>query len=423
MLTRYSRIGEEVLEFTLPNGLPVCIVPKRGFQRKYAMFATRYGGMDMRFEKDGQWLDTPAGIAHYLEHKMFDTAEGNALQELAKNGAEPNAFTSNAITCYYFDSTDKFMENLRILLSFVSIPYFTDESVQKEQGIIAQEIGMIEDNPEWQVYKRLMQALYHHSPVNVPIAGSVESIAQISAQTLYDCHKAFYTPANMCLVVVGDVDADAILTLAQDILPAESGPVIPRDYGPEEPLTPAAAETRCQMEVSMTNFLCGFKCPPQHGGETQMRNNLIGELACDILMGESSPLYARLYAQGLINGSFGSSYDILPGAAYVYLGGDSKDPHAVAEAILDEAQHLVRDGIDSAYYLRIRNANFGNDLKGLNSFENIAVSMVEAHFHGYDAYRFPEAYDNISAQDILDFIRDNITREHMAISIVDPKEA
>ena len=146
--TVYPRIGEEVIWTTLDNGLPVCVVPKKDYLRKYALFATRYGGMDMRFQLNGQWLDTPAGIAHYLEHKMFDTREGNALQELAKNGAEPNAFTSNAITCYYFDSTEKFYENLEILLSFVSVPYFTDESVEKEQGIIAQEINMIEDNPE-----------------------------------------------------------------------------------------------------------------------------------------------------------------------------------------------------------------------------------------------------------------------------------
>ena len=139
----YPRIGEEVIWVTLDNGLPVCIVPKKGFSRKYALFATRYGGMDMRFRLNGQWLDTPAGIAHYLEHKMFDTEDGNALQELAMNGAEPNAFTSNAITCYYFDSTEKFYENLEILLSFVSVPYFTDESVEKEQGLIGQVIRMI----------------------------------------------------------------------------------------------------------------------------------------------------------------------------------------------------------------------------------------------------------------------------------------
>ena len=419
----YERIGEEVFRTTLPNGLPVYIVPKKDFLRKYALFATRYGGMDMRFEKDGQWLDTPAGIAHYLEHKMFDTEDGNALQELAKNGAEPNAFTSNAITCYYFDATDKFYESLEILLSFVSIPYFTDESVQKEQGIIGQEIGMIEDNPEWQVYKQLMQALYHTSPARTPVAGSVESISHITAQTLYDCHKAFYTPTNMCLVVVGDVKPERIIAAANQILPAKSGPLIRRDYGAEEELTAAEHFVTAAMEVSMPTFLVGFKCPPQHGGEEQHRFTAIGELACDVLMGESSPLYARLYAEGLINGSFGAAFDLLPGASYVYAGGDSKDPQAVAEAILAEARRLVSQGVDGDYYRRVVNANFGAALKALNSFESIAVSMAEGCFQGYDPYRFPEVYDSITVEDVLDFLRRNMTRDHMALSVITPKEA
>lgn len=419
----YERIGEEVFHTTLPNGLPVYIVPKKDFLRKYALFATRYGGMDMRFEKDGQWLDTPAGIAHYLEHKMFDTEDGNALQELAKNGAEPNAFTSNAITCYYFDATDKFYESLEILLSFVSIPYFTDESVQKEQGIIGQEIGMIEDNPEWQVYKQLMQALYHTSPARTPVAGSVESISHITAQTLYDCHKAFYTPANMCLVVVGDVKPERIIAAANQILPAKSGPLIRRDYGAEEELTAAEHFVTAAMEVSMPTFLVGFKCQPQHGGEEQHRFTAIGELACDVLMGESSPLYARLYAEGLINGSFGAAFDLLPGASYVYAGGDSKDPQAVAEAILAEARRLVSEGVDGDYYRRVVNANFGAALKALNSFESIAVSMAEGCFQGYDPYRFPEVYDSITVEDVLDFLRRNMTRDHMALSVITPKEA
>ena len=419
----YERIGEEVFHTTLPNGLPVYIVPKKDFLRKYALFATRYGGMDMRFEKDGQWLDTPAGIAHYLEHKMFDTEDGNALQELAKNGAEPNAFTSNAITCYYFDATDKFYESLEILLSFVSIPYFTDESVQKEQGIIGQEIGMIEDNPEWQVYKQLMQALYHTSPARTPVAGSVESISHITAQTLYDCHKAFYTPANMCLVVVGDVKPERIIAAANQILPAKSGPLIRRDYGAEEELTAAEHFVTAAMEVSMPTFLVGFKCPPKHGGEEQHRFTAIGELACDVLMGESSPLYARLYAEGLINGSFGAAFDLLPGASYVYAGGDSKDPQAVAEAILAEARRLVSEGVDGDYYRRVVNANFGAALKALNSFESIAVSMAEGCFQGYDPYRFPEVYDSIAVEDVLDFLRRNMTRDHMALSVITPKEA
>ena len=192
----YPKLGERVTRLRLHNGLEVVVVHKPYHAKRYAFFATRYGGMDLRFRLDGVWRDTPAGIAHYLEHKMFDTREGNALQELAKNGAVDNAFTSNAITGYYFECTEKFYESLRILLSFVSEPYFTQESVDKEQGIIAQEIRMIEDEPDWRVYANLMECLYASHPVRVPVAGSVESIKAITPQVLYDCHKAFYTPAN-----------------------------------------------------------------------------------------------------------------------------------------------------------------------------------------------------------------------------------
>ena len=418
----YPRIGETVLEKTLPNGLKIFIVPKPQHRKKYAFFATRYGGMDMQFIRNGEKCDTPAGIAHYLEHKMFDTKDGNALQVLSQNGAEPNAFTSNAMTGYYFDCTEHFEENLRILLSFVSVPYFTDESVEKERGIIGQEIRMIEDNPEWQVYKQMMQALYRSSPARTPVAGSVESIREITAQTLYDCHKAFYTPANMCLVVVGDVEPQQVLDIARRVLPKDSGELIERDYGAEEPTEAARAYAEEHMEVSMPSFLVGFKCPPQHGGEEQHRFAAIGELACDVLMGESSPLYARLYSQGLINGSFGAAFDILPGAAYAYAGGDSKDPRAVARAILSEAKRLTEEGLDEAYYRRIVNANFGAALRELNAFESIAVSMAEGRFQGYDPYRFPEIYDDITAEDVRAFLRENFTRAHMALSVIAPKE-
>ena len=206
------------------------------------------------------------------------------------------------------------------------------------------------------------------------------------------------------------------------VLPAESGAIIRRDYGAEESTDAACGYAEAQMEVAMPTFLVGFKCPPQHGGEAQHRFAAIGELACDVLMGESSPLFTRLYSQGLINGSFGCSYDILPGVAYVYLGGDSNDPNAVVKAVLDEAQRLVKEGIDPAYYKRIVNANFGAALRELNAFESIAVSMVEGCFRRYDANRFPEVYDSITQQDVLDFIRDSFTERGMALSIVYPKE-
>ena len=415
----YERLGESVYREKLPNGLQVYVVPKPGYAKKYAFFATRYGGMDTRFCLNGQWLDTPAGIAHYLEHKMFETKEGNALQELAKNGAEPNAFTSNAMTGYYFDSTDHFEENLEILLSFVSIPYFTEESVAKEQGIIGQEIRMVEDNPDWQIYVRMMRALYQNSTARTSIAGTVESISHITAETLYDCHKAFYTPSNMVLTVVGDVDPIHVVDLAKRVLPREGGPVIPRDHGTEPPEV-AEKETCLAMEVSCPQFLTGFKCAPAREGDC-LRANVIGDMACDILLGDSSPLYLRLYDEGLINTSFGGAFETMPGVAYLYAGGDSKDARKVREEILKESARLVKEGINEEFYQQVRKAAFGANLRGLNSFENIAVSLTEGYFNGYDPFRFPQVFDEVTKEDIRNFLRENITEERCVLSEIVPR--
>ena len=405
----YPRIGETVIEATLDNGLKLFIVPKPKHRKKYAFFATRYGGMDMQFIRNGEKCDTPAGIAHYLEHKMFDTKDGNALQVLSQNGAEPNAFTSNAMTGYYFDCTEHFEENLRILLSFVSIPYFTDESVEKERGIIGQEIRMVEDTPDWRVYTNLLECLYHSSPARVAIAGTVESIAEITPETLYACHKAFYDPANMMLCVVGDVKPDEIAAIAEDILPESRGDVIERDYGQED-MRVVEKCRREAMEVSMPQFLVGFKCPPAADGAALMRQDIIADIACDILLGDSSPLYQRLYDKGLINGSFGGGFDQLPGIAYLYAGGDSDAPETVVRAILDEAQRLAREGVDEAFYQQIRRASFGATLRALNSFENIAISMADGYFRGFDALRFPEAYASIEKADVERFLREYLPR-------------
>ena len=418
----YNRIGESVHRETLPNGLEVCVVPRSGFAKKYAFFATRYGGMDTRFCLDGEWLDTPAGIAHYLEHKMFDTEEGNALQDLATNGAEPNAFTSNAMTGYYFDSTDHFEENLEILLSFVSIPWFTEESVAKEQGIIGQEIRMVEDNPDWQIYMQMLKAMYSASPARTSIAGTVESISHITAETLYDCHKAFYTPSNMVLTVVGDVDPHHVVDLARRILPREGGPVIPRDYG-TEPEEVAQKEVSCQMEVSAPQFLTGFKCRPAREDEDHLRMEIIGDLACDILLGESSPLYLRLYDQGLINTSFGGAFETMPGIAYLYAGGDSKDARAVTTEIVKEARRLCEEGIDEDFYQRLKRAAYGDNLRGLNSFETIAISLTEGYFLNFDPLSFPQVYESITKEDVVAFLRENIREDRMVLSEILPKEA
>lgn len=416
---QFPRLGEVCCETVLDNGLKIQVVPRPGYLKSYAFFATSYGGMNVRFRKDGVWQETPAGVAHFLEHKMFDTKEGNTLQKLTANGASANAFTAAAMTAYYFDCTERFEENLRTLLSFVSQGYFTQESVDKERGIIAQEIRMVEDNPDWQIYQQLLQALYVRHASRVPIAGTVESIAEITPQTLYDCHKAFYTPANMVLTVVGDVRPDRVFEAAERILPAESGPDIERDYG-DEPEAIHEREVTRHMEVSAPQFLLGFKCPPPERGESGYRTELLGDLAWDILLGESSPLYQRLYENGTINGSFGGAFDTLPGAACLYAGGDCREPRKVAEAILRETERLQKDGIDPDYWQRMRRAAFGSTLRGLNSFENIAVGLAEGCFQDYDAFRFPRVYESIQPEDVLAFLRQNVREDRMALSRIFP---
>ena len=416
----YPRLGEKVFRETLSSGLEVVVVSKPSHAKHYAFFAVRYGGMDMRFQLGGRWQDTPAGIAHYLEHKMFDTEEGNVLQELAKNGAADNAFTSSSMTAYYIQCTEKFYENLRILLSFVSVPYFTQESVDKEQGIIAQEIRMIEDEPDWQVYANLMKCLYRDSPVRVPVVGSIESIRRITPQVLYDCHRAFYTPSNMVLVCVGTMDPEKVVRAAEEILPKESGPAILRDYGAEEALLPAKREARLSMEVSMPMFLAGYKCPPLAGGEELLRQSIVGDMACDVLFGESSPLYTRLYGEGVINGSLGGNFDQLPGASYLYVGGDVKDPDRVFAEISAQARKLGTEGISESFYQQIRRATYGQLVRSLNSFSNIAESVTDGYFRSYDYYHFPEIFESVTKADVEEFLRENITEDRAAVSRIDP---
>lgn len=281
---------------------------------------------------------------------------------------------------------------------------------------------MIEDNPDWQIYVRMLRALYSANTVRTSIAGTVESISHITAETLYDCHKAFYTPSNMILTVVGSVDPVRVADLAQRILPKEGGPVIPRDYG-QEPETLTEKETRMEMEVSSPQFLVGYKCPPVPKGEERLRAIVLGDLACDLLFGESSPLYQRLYSQGLINSSFGGDYELLPGAAYLYAGGECRDPRAVAAELQREADRLVREGVDEDFFQRTLRASFGSNLRGLNSFENIAVSFTEGCFSGYDPFRFPKIFSSITQEDVRDFLRRGVTEDRAVLSEIVPKEA
>ena len=417
----YPRIGETVYHTVLENGLNVFVDPKPDYGKSYAFFATNYGGMDMRFKLAGQWHDTPAGVAHFLEHKMFDTQEGNALQDLASNGASPNAFTGSAITGYYFESTEKFEENLRILLSFVSIPWFTQESVDKEQGIIGQEIRMIEDNPEWRVFTNMMAGLYQNHPIRTSVAGTVESISHITADTLYACHKAFYDPSNMVLCVAGNVDPEQVCAIAREILPAQAGPEVERDYGLAEPAGAAAKKMEETMEVSTPIFQIGYKGKAVSDGPDTLRIQLLGELAVQALAGPSSPLYAKLYEQGLINSQFDCGCELYPGCVFLYAGGESRDPEEVARQLRQEAERLVREGIDAKLWERLKKAAYGSRVRQLNSFENLCVGQAQNFFTGADALAFPEVFDTLTAQDAQQLLADWVTEERTTLSVVRPK--
>ena len=417
----FARVGETMYHQKLENGLNVFVFPKPEFQKGYAFFATNYGGMDMRFCLDGEWHDTPAGVAHYLEHKMFDTKDGNALQELAANGASPNAFTSTALTGYYFESTEKFEENLRILLSFVSEPWFTPESVDKEQGIIGQEIRMVEDDPENQVFYGMMESLYHHNPARVSIAGTVESIAEITAGTLYACHAAFYNPGNMTLCVCGNVDPEQVCAIAREILPREGLQDIPRDYGGEEAQEVCQPEKVREMAVCTPIFQLGWKADPAPLGEEHMRQRFLGELACEAVFGTSTPLYARLYREGLVNQNFSYGYEAYPGCALLAVGGESRDPWAVREAIAAEAARIGAEGLDEALFTRLKKGLYGGKVRALNSFEFICVSLAQGHFAGEELFRFPEVFEAIAKADVEEAVRRWMTPDRTALSVVKPK--
>lgn len=417
----FPGLGEKIYEDTLPNGLRIKVVPKRGFARSYAFFATDYGSMDTRFRLDGKDYVSPDGVAHYLEHKMFDMPDGNALQKMSQTGASPNAFTSYNITAYHFSCTSMFEENFRTLLQFVSQGYFTQESVEKERGIIAQEIKMYADNPASRVDENLFCAMYRNHPIRVPVAGTVESIQDITAQTLIDCHRAFYDPSNMVLCVVGDVDPRQIHDIALEILPKVPGGASERDYGEKEPAAPNQHTITQEMEVSMPMFSVGFKGAEVPKGPQRLRQEIIGDLAGEILCGESSRLYQEMYESGLIDPGFGVSYSLVRELSMLCLGGDSENPQAVLDAVLQEAQRVVKEGVDEELFLRLKRSAVGRRIRGLDSFEGLCYRLALSDFDGYDYFTFPALYESITAEDVRQLIAREITPEQAVLSVILPK--
>lgn len=421
-LFAYPKLGEQFYEQKLPNGLCVRVIPKPGFARRYAFLGVNFGSIDTHFTLDGREYRVPDGIAHYLEHKMFDLPEGDATEQFAAHGGSPNAFTSYTMTAYYFDCTEEFEENLRILLRLVTVPYFTPESVEKERGIIAQEIRMYEDSAESRVYEDLFRGMFAVHPVRVPVAGTVESISEITPQALYDCHAAFYRPGNMILCVAGDVDPEAVVRIARELTPEASAPLPVRDYGAAEALSCPMPIQQRVMEVAMPTFAFGFKCAPP-APDALMHREVLGDLAAEILAGESSELYQRLYERGLIDAGFSVGYESVKDACLLSASGDSTDPEAVQRALLSEAAHIAKNGVDPAQFARLVKSALGRRTRDLDSFESICYLMGGSYyFDGVDYLRFPEVYASVTPEDVRRFLAETVQPERASLAVVRPKE-
>ena len=422
--TYYPELDETLYTEVLENGLTVCIVPKTGFTKKMAYFVTDYGSIHTDFTLKGQHIQAPAGVAHYLEHKMFDLpGDRDVSAEFAELGAMTNAFTSYDMTAYYFSCTENFDACLRLLLEFVSTPYFTEESVEKERGIIDQEIGMNLDSPDSVVFDRLMEAMYRNHPIRVPILGTSETIRDITPEVLHQCHRAFYAPGNMLLCVVGDVEPESVLTAAREML----GPA-PQEVGQkqsrwEEDMTVCQPETETAMEVAMPMFELAFKCEAVGRGDEAIRMEMVADLAAEALFGESSELYLKLYEEGIIDSSFGGGFETIDGCAMLLCSGDSDDPRAVREALLQQAEVLSREGIPEETFLRMKRSALGRRIRALDSFDATCFRICAYHFSDFDYFRFPEVYRSIAPAEIQEFLGRVVKRERCSLSIVNPIES
>ena len=417
----YPELDETLYTQVLSNGLTVAVVPRKGFTKSLAYFVTDFGSIHTDFSLEGETVHAPAGIAHYLEHKMFDLpGERDVSEEFAALGAMSNAFTSYDMTAYYFSCTSNFDACLRLLLEFVSTPYFTQESVEKERGIIDQEIGMNADAPDSVIFENLMQSMYAAHPIRVPILGSCETIREITPELLYLCHKAFYTPGNMLLCVIGDVDPDAVAAIATEMLGTE-----PREVGKklrpwQEEMTCLRQEISESMEVAMPMFNLAFKAEPLDMGDASIRMEMIADLAAEALFGESSELYLKLYEEGIIDSSFGGGFETVDGCALLMCAGDSHHPEAIREALLSQVETLVREGIPEENFLRMKRSALGRRIRGLDSFDATCFRICAYHFSGFDYFRFPEVYRSIEAHEICDFLRRIVRPERCSLSVIHP---
>ncbi len=413
-----NEICESYTKATLNNGLQIFILEKPQYKSSYALFGTKYGSIDTVFNVNGTETAVPEGIAHFLEHKLFESEDGDAFTKFAKTGAYANAFTSFDKTCYLFSCSNNFYENLDILLNFVQSPYFTEATVQKEQGIIGQEIRMYDDSPAWRVMFNMLMAMYHNHPVRIDIAGTVESIAKIDYKLLFDCYNTFYNPSNMFICIAGNVDTDTCLKQIKKNIKPSTPHEITR-IKPQEPTEVADNYTEQSLEVAQPMFCFGFK--EEIDGKTlSLKNKIITAILLNIVSGDAAPLYKQLINDGLINDEFESEHFCGDGYSALIFEGESNDPKAVADAIKAEIERLKADGIDKKLFNAIRAGMYGSAIRLFNNVESIAMQLVECAMCDCNLFDEIKYLKSVTLEDVQRKLN-SINTENTVLSVIKPK--
>ncbi|MEE1043505.1 MAG: pitrilysin family protein [Clostridia bacterium] len=418
-----KRLNEVLYKGVHKSGLTVYVLPKKEHSKSYAAFATNYGSIDYRFIIPGEkeYTEIPDGVAHFLEHKLFEQPDGsNAFDSYSMTGANANAFTSFNSTVYLYSCTDKYYENLEILLDFVSNPYFTKENVDKEQGIIGQEIRMYDDDPGWRVFFNLLDCLYVNHPVKKDIAGTVESIGEIDKDLLYKCYNTFYNPTNMILFACGNVECDKIEELVDKYVTANPNTEIKR-YLPEEPKAINKKYKEQKLSISTPLFQIGFKdTDVGYGGTKLLRKEIITSILLEILVGEGSDLYNTMYTEGLINDSFDADFEAEISYGFSSFSGESADPDKVLDTMLKAFSEIE---FNEEEFERAKRVEIARYLRMWNSVEGVSNTMVSDLFKGINIFEYSDIVKNITLDDVKLRFKEHFDEKNCAMSVIKPYES
>lgn len=417
------KVKEKLYTEKLENGLTVMVLPKKGVQKKYIIWGTHYGSNDSTFVVPGETeaTEVPKGVAHFLEHKMFEQENGvNSLDVLTALGVNANAYTTNDHTAYLYECTDNFYSALDEFMDYVQHPYFTDENVEKEKGIIGQEIRMYDDYPSWKVYLNALEALYHEHPIKLDITGTIETINKITPEILYKCYNTFYHPSNMAMVVVGDFEPEQLLLeIKKRLVDKKTMGDIKRVF-PEEPETIVKPTVEQKMEVSQPLYTIGIKDVPMKGvsEEEMVRKHISVEILVNILFGDSSPLYKKMYNEGNLFFAPSFDYEFDRDYAHILLTGTSNNPEKMYEDFKKEIDRVKEQGINKEEFEMIKKMLYGEYVKEYNDVTDIARMFLADYFKGINSFSYLEQMMVVTKEAVEQVLKDVFKEDKMIISIV-----